>query len=302
MTKRTRRETGSPPRRSGSDKQSALPTGSRRISLLELQAVILFVYCLTCACCALSSYVWGNASPKLAGVASLVPPQPTQIGMRSPIATSTDYPTPTPTNSPTSESTFSPEATPAHTSQSPLATPTTIPPSPSATPTPTPTSAPLGTPTLTQTPRPTPEAPSSTDTPTPTGTPSATPSATSTNTSTPTPTRTPTSTPLPSDLHIIHVEYAGFENEHVLIENRGPGGQEMTNWKLYDENHNTYYFQAGFTLSAGRVITVWTKSGVSTWTDLYWKRDNGVWGQDDTAYLEDNTGTIVDSFTWSSSE
>jgi hypothetical protein len=92
-----------------------------------------------------------------------------------------------------------------------------------------------------------------------------------------------------------------LENEYVRIENQGPGDQEMTGWTLSDENNNTYFFLAGFTVRAGQVITVWTKSGISTGTNLYWGQDDGVWGQEDTAYLRDK-GTVVHSFDWSSPE
>ncbi|MCP4537352.1 MAG: lamin tail domain-containing protein [Chloroflexi bacterium] len=94
----------------------------------------------------------------------------------------------------------------------------------------------------------------------------------------------------------------GLENEYVLIENQGLGDQEMTNWTLSDENDHTYLFLAGYTLRAGQAITLWTKSGISTGTDLYWGRDNGVWGQNDTAYLRNKAGTVIHSLEWSSSE
>ena len=98
------------------------------------------------------------------------------------------------------------------------------------------------------------------------------------------------------------MEYTGLDNEYVLIENQGPGDQTMTGWTLCDENNNTYFFLAGFTLYGRQDIRVWTKSGTSTNTDLYWGRDNGVWGQNDTAYLRDNMGTVIDSLSWSSTE
>ena len=94
----------------------------------------------------------------------------------------------------------------------------------------------------------------------------------------------------------------GLDNEYVLIENQGPGDQEMTGWTLSDENNNTYFFLPGFVLRAEQEINVWTKSGTSTGTDLYWGREDGVWGQDDTAYLRDDTGTVVSVYSWSSPE
>ena len=98
------------------------------------------------------------------------------------------------------------------------------------------------------------------------------------------------------------MEYVGLEYEYVLIENRGPGDQELTGWILKDDNNNAYLFLPGFILPAEKQIIVWTKDGTSTESNLYWGRDNGVWGQEDTAYLLDSAGTVVDSFSWSSSE
>lgn len=93
-----------------------------------------------------------------------------------------------------------------------------------------------------------------------------------------------------------------MDDEYALIENQGLGDQEMTGWTLSDEKDNTYFFLAGFTLHGGQDIHVWTKSGTSTDTDLYWGRGSGVWGKNDTAYLRDNTGTVIDSLSWSETE
>ena len=95
------------------------------------------------------------------------------------------------------------------------------------------------------------------------------------------------------------MEYGpGLDNEYVLIENQGLGDQSMAGWTLSDESDNTYFFPAGFILRRGQDIHVWTKSGTNTDTDLYWGRGSGVWGQDDTAYLRDNTGMVIDFFSW----
>jgi len=91
-------------------------------------------------------------------------------------------------------------------------------------------------------------------------------------------------------------------DEYVLIENRGAGSQDMAGWTLSDDNWNTYFFPTSFVLPGGDSVRVWTKSGTEdTATDLYWGRDDPVWGnQGDTAYLRDNTSTVIDSLTWPS--
>jgi hypothetical protein len=161
----------------------------------------------------------------------------------------------------------------------------------------------MGTPTLTPVNVSTP-----TSTPTQTVTPQATlipaNTATPTQTPMPTPTLTPTltPTPLPSDLRIDHVEWnppgPDLDGEYVLIENRGPGRQNMTNWMLSDDSNHTYSFPDGFILAGMAFVRVWTKSGRDTSIDLYWERSSGVWGRDDTAFLLDDTGTVIDRYEW----
>ena len=54
-----------------------------------------------------------------------------------------------------------------------------------------------------------------------------------------------------------------------------------------------------FTLNAGASVQVWTGSGTNTSTDLYWGSGNAVWNNTgDTATLKDDTGTLVDEYTY----
>ncbi len=90
-----------------------------------------------------------------------------------------------------------------------------------------------------------------------------------------------------------------MDNEHVLIENRGPGSQDMTGWRLSDQEQHYYFFPTGFILESGNDVRVWTGSGTDTDADLYWGLSNGVWGdRSDTATLWDSTGAVIDSLTW----
>jgi hypothetical protein len=104
-------------------------------------------------------------------------------------------------------------------------------------------------------------------------------------------------------LHIVHVEYkppgSDLDGEHVIIENQGPGDQDMTGWTLSNEHANTYFFPPGFILPSDVSIRVWTRSGTDMAIELYWGRDDVVWDNESgTAYLRDNTGTVVDYLDW----
>ena len=104
-------------------------------------------------------------------------------------------------------------------------------------------------------------------------------------------------------MRIDHVEWNPpgdeYEGEYVLIENRGPGAQDMTGWILSDEDDHNYDFPSGFILAGGVNVSVWTREGHDTQTNLYWGRSDPVWGNDgDTAYLWDDTETLIDFLTW----
>jgi competence protein ComEC len=104
---------------------------------------------------------------------------------------------------------------------------------------------------------------------------------------------------VPSDLRINHVENAGgLEGEYVLIENRGPHDQDMTGWYLTDADDHTYLFPVGFVLEDGDLVTVWTREGDDTETDLYWGRSSGVWGSSDVATLWDSARNEISVYEW----
>jgi hypothetical protein len=116
---------------------------------------------------------------------------------------------------------------------------------------------------------------------------------------TPTPLPTPSPTPILSDLHIDHVERSGWDGEYVLVENRGIGAQVMTGWTLHNRTGQTYYFPNGFTLAGEARVRVWTKTGQDSSTSLYWASSTAIWdNRSDTAYLRDDTSTLVDTFSW----
>lgn len=127
-----------------------------------------------------------------------------------------------------------------------------------------------------------------------------TPVSTATPTFTPTITPTPTETPKP----FVYIEITELEydppgddvlGENVVIENQGTANQNMTGWKLKNEENETFRFPT-FILKAGAGVTVWTKEGMNTETDLYWGSEVPIWNNHggDCAYLSDASFQLVD--------
>jgi competence protein ComEC len=116
---------------------------------------------------------------------------------------------------------------------------------------------------------------------------------------TPTPTPTSTPTPILSDLHIDHVERSGWDEEYVMIENRGTDSQIMTGWTIHNKTGKTYTFPTGFTLAGEARVRVWTRTGQDSNTNLFWASSTVIWSSESgTAYLWDDTHNLVDTFSW----
>jgi hypothetical protein len=278
--------------------------GKRPVSLVEFQAVLVGLYCLTCLCCSVSAFIWGSTGPTQSDVKlplrRRTRPAATvsSTAVDATICTNTCTPPSAPAESWTPESTTLPTEPTVQTlpSESPLATPT-----PARADAPTPVDVPPPS----QTPEPTAAMPSILPTPTIPLSYTEPPPAPMTLTitlspsETPTPTLTLTPTPILADLHIDHVEPSGWDGEYVLIENRGTDSQNMTGWTLHNTTGQTYYFPTGFTLAGEARVRVWTKTGQDSSTNLYWASSAPIWNdKSDTAYLRDDTRSVVDTFSW----
>lgn len=232
-----------------SEEQIELPIGGgRRFSWLKLQSWLFLIACAICACCSISSYLWGTASVRLSSPAS---PSPTVEESRrlTPIAKVMD----------TAEAV----------AQATLPPPTSSPQPQEADQPPTPTypSSPLPEPTLPQ------------------------PTAGSADSSS------------PGDIYLVYVEYSrpgrDWNEEHVLIENTGPGDRDMTGWRLGSDYFDSYAFPDGFILAGGSSVRVWSGSGQNTAAELYWGRTGPAWDAGGgIVYLWDAQGNVVDSWRW----
>ncbi len=98
-------------------------------------------------------------------------------------------------------------------------------------------------------------------------------------------------------VQIIAIFYEGNEeneaDEYVEIENYGQKDIDLTNWSLSDEAGHTYIFES-YTLTAGEKIRVYTNK-----EDLSFGSNTPIWNNTgDTAYLRDNNGNLIDSYTY----
>lgn len=119
-------------------------------------------------------------------------------------------------------------------------------------------------------------------------------------TSTPTITPTPTETPDPFVyIEITDIEFNppgnDVEGEFVVIENQGTANENMTGWRLRNEEGETFRFPT-FILKAGAGVIVWTKEGTNTETDLHWGSESPIWSNSggDCAELLDENRQLVD--------
>ncbi|MEC9309608.1 MAG: lamin tail domain-containing protein [Chloroflexota bacterium] len=118
--------------------------------------------------------------------------------------------------------------------------------------------------------------------------------ATSTPTATPTPIApTPTSN-AQGTIQISSVSCNG-QPEIIYVENVGSQTVELTGWRIEDEGPKyTMDFPSGFSIGAGSTIQVHSAaSGEDTDTILFWTGRYVLNNNSDTAYLFDDSGTIV---------
>jgi len=141
--------------------------------------------------------------------------------------------------------------------------------------------APVPTPTGTSLPRPT-------DTPTTTTTPTLTPTLRYTLTPT-----GPTPTPQPEITAALGI--GDLANEHVELRLLGGGELSLLGWLLQDEDGNTFIFPK-LTLRAGGQISIFTKTGETSVSALYWNQSAAVWQSGEIVTLLDTQGNVRAKF------
>lgn len=90
-----------------------------------------------------------------------------------------------------------------------------------------------------------------------------------------------------------------LDDECVIIKNYSANlPVDMTGWVLLDRAMNKFKFPV-FVLGGQKSVKIWTKDGVDTAKNLYWKRKKEVWNNDeDTIFLEDSHGSPIDNHSY----
>ena len=91
-----------------------------------------------------------------------------------------------------------------------------------------------------------------------------------------------------------------LNDEYVVFENTGTGTLDLSGWKIEDEAGQRYTVPDRFELAAGETVTLYTGSGTSTPTELYWGSGSPIWNNDgDTVIVTNANGerVLAESYT-----
>ncbi len=98
-------------------------------------------------------------------------------------------------------------------------------------------------------------------------------------------------------LEIVTIVGAGdLETERVVLKNVGPGQVSLEGWKLKTTSGEEYLFPR-LNLNQDASVTVHTRAGQNTVTDLYWGRVDPAWKSGEIASLLDTEGRLQLEFT-----
>ena len=86
------------------------------------------------------------------------------------------------------------------------------------------------------------------------------------------------------------------QNEYVLIEHIGDDDIRLADWRLTDEDGNSYTFPA-LELHPGASVQVFSRQGQDSVTQLFWNRTEPVWAGGEAATLLDPNGQPQATYT-----
>lgn len=93
----------------------------------------------------------------------------------------------------------------------------------------------------------------------------------------------------------VYVSDLSLQDEWVKITNSGSSPVSLAGWKIEDEGSKHTYAFSSYTLDSQATVTLHTRDGTGTDTELYWG-SSSVWNNDgDTVYLFDDSGNLVSS-------
>ncbi len=92
----------------------------------------------------------------------------------------------------------------------------------------------------------------------------------------------------------------GAGEEFIRLSNTGNALMDLAGWTIRDEAGDTHVYTFGaITLAANASITLFTRVGDDTATEVYWDRGSAIWNDGgDTVFLRNPSGTLIESFAW----
>ena len=91
----------------------------------------------------------------------------------------------------------------------------------------------------------------------------------------------------------INYKSSKVNGEYVVIKNTGTKTVALTGWTLRDLANHVYKFPT-FSIKPGKVVTVYSGKGTSTWNARYWGSSYFIWNDDgDTASLKRKDGSLA---------
>lgn len=88
------------------------------------------------------------------------------------------------------------------------------------------------------------------------------------------------------------VGYGDLASEAVQMSNVGPDPANLEGWTFATPHGDLYTFPA-FTLEPGADLTVYTRAGTDTATELFWGRDTAMWRRGELLTLATNEGMVI---------
>ena len=87
-----------------------------------------------------------------------------------------------------------------------------------------------------------------------------------------------------------------LESEHLIIQSELEGVLDLTGWQLDDGAGKVYWFPSVKLFSKGEEISLYSKAGANTASELYWGESEALWQPGKTVNLRDPQGNLHSTF------
>lgn len=92
---------------------------------------------------------------------------------------------------------------------------------------------------------------------------------------------------------------SGYTKEYIVLKNTGRTTLTLTGYTVRDNGPQKFTFPKGFTLGAGKSVTIRSGKGKNSSSTLYWNKSSYIWNNTgDTARTYNSTGKLLESCTY----